>query len=96
MAETDHIYYHEMELNCESQLEETEGMPPWESRTSDLLHWLRTVPDSHEEVFYVSPPEVRNILKCPIITQYGSMKPRVACDFPSEWASLFSFQYCFQ
>lgn len=49
---------------------ELEGKPPWESRTSDLLHWLSTgahpatnMYDSQKEMFYVSPPEVRNVLQ---------------------------------
>lgn len=67
-----------------------EGKPPWESRSSDLLHWLRTVAcpatnksDGHEDMFHMSPLEVRNRLQTFSISLNSSQWIYEARDFPS-------------
>lgn len=94
------IYYHGVGFNCESQLQQILG----ESLPGNPEHWifhtaserwplpLQNMPDSPEEMFYVSPPEVRNVLP----TQTPSLNSsqwiydaRIAHDFPSERVPLF-------
>lgn len=76
------IYYHGLGFNCESRLEEILreaflGIQNiWIFYTA-LELWplpLQNMPDSHEEMFYVSPPEVRNVLQTQTLSLNSSQR----------------------